>query len=182
MRGNDLRSRTLNGGGSLCRKHVTERWFLRSRLCSFASTLSRSADFVRSRKPRSRFISEPVINTRVRKRFRRRLRRSRTDSTRSPSGHQLYLQALGRDQTPSFLRASLGCQEREFSKTCRVQGVQNAHDGGVGGASVGLNVKNLRTSIGDSTLDLLWQDSDTRSVGTEEYVAVASDSHHECVF
>ena len=34
---------------SLCRKHATDCWFLRWRLCSFASTLNRSADFVPSR-------------------------------------------------------------------------------------------------------------------------------------
>jgi nitroimidazol reductase NimA-like FMN-containing flavoprotein (pyridoxamine 5'-phosphate oxidase superfamily) len=43
----------------ICRRHAIESWFLRWRLCFFASTSRRSADFVRSRKPRSSFISEP---------------------------------------------------------------------------------------------------------------------------
>ena len=41
MRGNYSRRSALNGGESLCRKHATGRWFLRLRLCSFASILSR---------------------------------------------------------------------------------------------------------------------------------------------
>src|SRR5882672_3877331 len=41
-----------------------------------------------------------------------------------------------------LLGASLGCQKLELSKTYGVQGVQNAHNGGVGSAFVGLNVKN----------------------------------------
>jgi hypothetical protein len=56
MGGNDWRRSALNGGESPCQKHATERWFLRSRLCFFASTTSRSADFVRSRKPRSPIV------------------------------------------------------------------------------------------------------------------------------
>ena len=61
MRGNDWRRSALNGGESLCREHAIESWFLRWRLCFSASTSSRSADFVQSRKPRSPFISEPII-------------------------------------------------------------------------------------------------------------------------
>ena len=63
VRGNYSRS-ALNGGESLCRKHATEGWFLRLRVCFFASTLSRSADFVQCRKPRSPLIREAVIEGR----------------------------------------------------------------------------------------------------------------------